>query len=45
MTSARQELPSDLVACHALIRAQEETISELRAVIERLTGEMALLKR
>ncbi len=52
MDSFRQDLPQDVAACHALIagleeasRQQAETIDQQQATIERLTAEMALLKR
>jgi transposase len=52
MSSSRPELPQDITACHALIdrleadrRQQAETIDEQQATIDRLSADMALLKR
>lgn len=52
MASSRPELPQDIEACHALIgrleeeqRQQAHTIDEQQATIDRLSADMALLKR
>jgi len=52
MASSRPELPQDIEACHALIgrleedrRQQAQTIDEQQATIDRLSADMALLKR
>lgn len=52
MSSSRPELPQDIKACHARIdrleedrRQQAETIDEQQATIDRLSADMALLKR
>ncbi len=52
MASSRPELPQAIEACHALIgrleeeqRQQAQTIDEQQATIDRLSADMALLKR
>lgn len=52
MSSSSPELPQDIKACHALIdrleadrRQQAQTIDEQQATIDRLSADMALLKR
>jgi transposase len=51
-SSSRSELPQDIESCHALIvrleeerRQQAETIREQQETIDRLTADLALLKR